>query len=224
MEKSRQQYSNHSVMNLQIPHYRANFFNIFKKKSAANVNLRPGAMTPEAVKRRIEEFGVGKIVEIIRIGYDGKIDDIPMIVEITNIWKEGFSGKVVNVEREMIEQSSQLVVYAKRGGGIIEFNYDDGDIKEIIESKDLEELSQERNIPALINIIEALDANDRILVAYYDKKHRGTVNVEGTLLSKDEENKSFQMVIDKINNITLENKIERAFHVESDLVIDIEIV
>ncbi len=203
------------------PHYQFGFFNIFKRKTRSSVKLRPGAMPPDQLQKRITEIGTGKVVEIIRIGYDGMIDDIPMTVEITNIWQDGFSGRVVNVERDMIEESSQLMVYAKRGGGTIEFKYDDGDIKEIIECKDAEELSQERNISALIEIVEALDINDRVLVAYYDQNRRGTVNVEGVLISKNIPNKSFRIVIDKINGIKLENKIDREFNVFSDLIIDI---
>ncbi|RMF60698.1 MAG: hypothetical protein D6748_03480 [Calditrichaeota bacterium] len=207
-----------------VPFYRHYFFNLFKKKKSPAVNLRPGAMTPEQVKKRVEELGVGKVVEIIRIGYDGTIDDIPMIVEITNIWSDGFSGKVINVEREIIEESSQLMVYAKKGGGSIEFKFTDGDIKEIVESKDAEELSSARDISALVEILGALESGDRVLVAYYDKRHQGTVNVEGSLLEKNPEAKTFRILIERINNVELENKIERELNIESDLVIDISLV
>ncbi len=218
MKKTRRYYPSHKLTG---PHYQFGFFNLFKRKSGSSVKLRPGAMTPEALKKRITEIGTGKVVEIIRIGYDGTIDDIPMTVEITNIWQDGFSGRVVNVERELIEESSQMMVYAKRGGGTIEFKFTDGDIKEIVESTEAEELSKERNVSAILEIVEALDINDRVLVAYFDKNRRGTVNVEGVLLSKDIPGKSFRVVIDKINNIELENKMTREFNILSDLIIDV---
>ncbi|NIW78645.1 MAG: hypothetical protein GWN16_03930 [Calditrichae bacterium] len=218
----RHKFSAHKSAN--PPQFRRYFFKIFGKKKAEPIDLRPGALSPEQVKRNIEGIGVGKIVEIIRIGYDGNIDDIPMLVEIKAIHGEGFTGKIVNVEREMIEQSSKLMVYAKRGGGVIDFKFTDGDIKEIAESKDVEELSQARDISALSEILSALEVKDSVLVAYYDKKHRGTVNVEGKLLSKKENHQGFTIMIEKINNIELENKMEKEFDIEGDLVIDITLV
>lgn len=218
--------SNKFVAGLEWPIHRARFWGLFKKKKkkAAEVSLRPGAMTPEQVKQKIESIGEGRVVEIIRIGYDGQIDDMPLIVEITGIYPSGFSGRIVNVEREMIEKGTSKLVYARRGGGTIEFRYDDGDIKEIKESEDEEFLTEERDIASLKEILSALEKGDRVLIAYYEAKHRGSVNAEGTILEKSADNTKFKILLEKINRIELEDKMEREFDIEKDLVIDIELL
>lgn len=185
--------------------------------------MRPGALSAEQVKRQIEAIGVGKVVELYRIGYDGELDDMSVIIEITRIFPEGFSGKIINVERKIIEETSRTIVYARRGGGAIDFLYDDGDIKEIRLNQDAEELSEARDLAGLQEVLAALEPKDRILVAYYDQKHRGTVNVEGTLLAKSFANTRFKMVIEKINGIELEKKNERLFDIKQDLVVDVAI-
>ncbi len=200
------------------------FWWLFKKKGKKKVQIRPGAMPPEEVKKRISEIGVGKQVEIIRVGFDGEIDDMPLIVEILYIGNEGFTGKIVNLERELIESATEKLVYAKKGGGIIDFRYDDGDIKEINVSQDQELLEQERNVDSLREIVTALDVGDTVLVAYYDAKNQGTVNAEGKLLEKDSDGNQFKMLIEKVNKIELEKKLEKTFDIEKDIVIDIEMV
>ena len=205
--------------------YRAHFFKkLFGRRSTTDVPLRPGAMTPEQVKQKIRQAGVGKVVEILRIGYDGTIDDMPIIVEILDITEEGFTGKIVNVERELIEESTKAVVFAKRGGGTIEFQYDDGDINEIKEAEDTAIIEESQDIEALKDVLSALEKNDPILVAYYDKKRRGTVNVEGRLLATSEDKTKFRMLVEKVNRIELEEKRERLFDVKEDMVIDIEMI
>lgn len=199
------------------------FLRFFRWRRSAVPPGRPGAMSPARLKAEINRIGTGKVVELMRIGFDGQLDDMPVIVEITQITNEGFSGKIVNVERNIIEENSDSVVYAKRGGGIIEFRFDDGDIKEVNESKDAEELSEAQDTEAMLEILSALEINDRILVAYFEKKHGGAVNVEGVLLSRAADRKSFSMRIDKINNVELDNKVEREFQIGRDLVIDISI-
>lgn len=224
MKKRKLQFTQRDVFQSYAPFYKKHFFNLFRRKGSGSREVRPGALAPEEVKRAVERIGYGKIVEILRIGYDGTADDMPMIVELTHITGEGFSGKIVNVERGIIEGSSKSIVYAKRGGGVIEFLYSDGDIKEIKESRDAEELSSAREITTIMELLMALEVKDRILVAYYDEKHRGTVNIEGVLLSKSSGHKIFKMVIEKINGIELEKKIERQFDIENDLVIDISLI
>ncbi len=200
------------------------FRKLFGRKSGTTTTLRPGAMPPEQVKQIIEQFGVGKVVEILRVGFDGALDDIPIVVEIIDITPEGFTGKIVNVERKIIEESTSSVVFAKHGGGTIEFRYDDGDIAEIKEGEDTSVLEQSRDVAALKEILNALEPNDTILVAYYDKNHHGTVNVEGRLVEKAADGSSFKMVIEKVNRIELEQKREKMFNIDKDLVIDIELV
>ncbi len=198
------------------------FLGLFKKKKVLP-KVRPGALLPEEVKKQIKEIGLGKQVQIIRVGFDGSIDDMPIIIEIIDIDEEGFTGRVVNPERQMIESATKSVVYAKHGGGIISFRYDDGDIKEILLSQDEVILEEERNVESLREILGALSVGDRVRVAYYDPVEKGTLNAEGTMLEKQSEN-SFKMTIEKINHIELENKVTKQFDVEKDLVIDIELV
>ncbi len=199
------------------------FFWPFKKKKP-KIQVREGAMQPDAVKRRIQEIGVGRQAEILRIGYDGAIDDMPVLVEIIDISASSFTGKIINVERQMIESATRNLVYAKKGGGVVEFFYEDGDIKDITLSRDQELLEKERNIAGLKEILSALDAGDQVLIAFYDDKKKGTINTEGTLIQKDDQNEQFTVQIEKINRIELEQKLKRSFDIRKDLVIDIEMV
>lgn len=210
-----------STGSIDLPRGRRAFFGFFKRRKAAPVDLRPGAMTPEALKAEVNRLATGTMVEIQRIGYDGTVDDVPILVELLDIGKDGFSGRIVNVERKMIEANTTTRVYAKQGGGVIHFAWTDGDIKEIIENNDADMLAESRDTAALREVIGALDIDDRVLVAYYDAKHRGTVNVEGLMTGKGDDPNTFSMVLDKINNIELDNKVEKTFHVERDLVIDV---
>ncbi len=185
---------------------------------------RPGALSRDQVKRKIEEIGVGGVAEIIRIGFDGQAEELPINVEIKHIHKTGFSGRVVNVERRLIEGTSDGRVHTRGGGGIIEFNFDDGDIKSIDENQDYQELSAERDISGIVAALSALEEGDRISVAYFDKKHRGTVNFEGVLTAKLAGSRAFRMTIEKINGVKLEKGIHKQFNIQSELVIDVSIL
>jgi hypothetical protein len=199
------------------------FFWPFRKKKGKFI-IRGGALQPDEVKKRIQEAGIGKQVEIIRIGYDGMLDDMPVVVEIIDISNHGFTGRIVNLERLMIESATRNLIYAKKGGGVLEFFYNDGDIKDITLSRDKELLEKERNISSLTEILAALDQGDHVIVAYFDTKHKATVNTEGMILEKDETNENFTLQIEKINRIELEKKISKQFNIQKDLVIDIEMV
>ncbi|HQU74913.1 MAG TPA: hypothetical protein PKV71_01455 [Calditrichia bacterium] len=224
MQRRTVHYHNPASSDLYRPRQRRNFFfGWFKRKSAPRVELRPGALTPEEVKSAIGGVDLGEVMEIFRIGYDGIVDEVPIIVELVSVNAEGFSGKIVNVERRMIEANSSKAVYARQGGGTLEFSYNDGDIKYIRKNNDVDTIEESRDVSVLLEMLGALDVDDRVLVAYYDKKHRGTVNVEGVLDGKSQDNRLFKMVIDKINNIELDNKLEKQFDVERDLVIDISL-
>jgi hypothetical protein len=188
------------------------------------VTGRSGALSPDDVKKIVNDIGVGKQIEILRIGYDGSIDDMPVLVEIIGISSYGFTGRIINIERQMIESATKNLIYAKKGGGVQEFSFEDGDIKEITVSRDEELLQQERNIESLKEILTALDIGDHVIVAYYDEKRKGTINTEGVITEKDQENETFSLQIEKINRIELEKKITKKFNIKQDLVIDIEIV
>lgn len=196
----------------------------FKKKKKEKISVRSGAMLPSEVKQKIQDIGIGKQIEILRIGFDGNMDDMPINVEIIDISDYSFTGKIINLERQMIEDATEKLVYAKQGGGVLEFNYDDGDIKEIVVSRDEELLTQERNLDNLKEILTALESGDHVIVAYYDNKSKGTVNTEGIITEKADEKDTFTLQIEKINRIELEKKYTKQFDLERDLVIDIELV
>ena len=69
-----------------------------------------------------------------------------------------------------------------------------------------------------------METGDRVLTAYYDKIHRGTVNIEGELVSKSPDAKSFRINVEKINGVALEKQVEKQFNAEDDVVIDISII
>jgi hypothetical protein len=209
----------------EFPHFRMFFLWPFgKKKKMPEASARPGAFSAQELKRRVKELGEGAIVEILRIGYDGTIDDIPMMIKITNITEDSFTGRIVNVERQMIEERTEKVIFAKKGGGIIEFFYDEGDIKDITRSVDEKVVAESRDVSSQKEILAALEIGDKIMMAYLDEKQHGSVNVEGTLLSKSEENTRFKIMIEKVNRIEVEKKVEKEFDVEKDLVIDIDMI
>lgn len=209
----------------ELPQFRQFFWWPFgKKEKTTTTALRPGALKPEELKKIVNELGTGSIVEILRIGYDGTMDDIPMMIKITDIRDDSFSGKIINVERQMIEERTDKLIFARKGGGIIEFFYDDGDIKDIIKSVDETVVAESRDISAQKEVLAALEIGDKIMMAYHDEQQHGSVNVEGTLLSKSPENTKFKIMIEKVNRIEIEKKVEREFDVDKDLVIDIDMV
>lgn len=191
---------------------------IFRKKSP----LRPGALKPAEVKRRIQEIGPGKVVEIIRIGYDGEIDDIPLIMQIIEVRDDYFTGKIINPERDFIEKNSSTLVYARRGGGVIEYSYADGDIKDIILSRDEEILQNAKNLEELKELLTAIEINDPVLICFWDKNSHGTINAHGKLIHKDMNQLTFSIQIDSINFVELEQKQVLDFDLKKDLVIDLQ--
>jgi hypothetical protein len=195
-----------------------------KEKKAKPAPVRPGALSPEKVEQQIKGYDIGTVVEIQRIGFDGTTDDIPVVVEISEISDTGFSGKIVNVERDLIEEQTEKLVFAKLGGGHIDFNYSDGDIKDISLSSDVQTISESRDINNLIEVLSALEIGDKIIVSYYDQEQHGSVTADGTLLSKTGDNKTFRMMLENINKIELEKKIEKVFNIEEDLVMDVGII
>jgi hypothetical protein len=214
-------FSNNITLHSHSPAFKRYFFNLVKKSDNGAVAERPGALPPVAVKRQIEKIGPGKVVKIQRIGFDGTEDETPIIVEVQSIYKDGFSGKVLTAEKGIIENGSDKVIYAKNGGGIIRFNYLDGDIKYVSESQVTRNVSSERNIAEMVKTLANMGVEERILVKYYDRRHRGTVNVEGVLVARSSTNTAFKMIIDKINNIELDAKFSQQFDVEREMVLDI---
>ncbi|MCK5076716.1 MAG: hypothetical protein KAR38_10080 [Calditrichia bacterium] len=200
-------------------HQKRNFLGWFKKKK---VILRSGAKAPDKVKKEINDIGIDKIIEITRIGYDGEIDDIPLIVKIVDVSNESFSAVVVNPERSLIEQSTSQTIYAKKGGGHVDFNFDDGDIYSIDVSKDEDILNEAKNVDQLKELVAAFEVGDPILLCYWETSSKGTINVKGDLVEKSDDSMSFSIKINSTNNIELEDKKTVSFNLEKDLVIDLQ--
>ena len=93
------------------------FFKLFKSKAKGKV--REGALTPDEVKKIINEIGKNKKVNITRLAYDGHPEDKPASVKIIDIRDDHFTGKIVNIERSIKQSEDDKLVYIKGGGGTI---------------------------------------------------------------------------------------------------------
>ncbi len=197
------------------------FLGLFKKKK--KVEIRPGALPPEKVKELVKSIGKNKKVNIRRVEYDGTPEEKPITVRIIDIKEDYFTGMVINVERSIKQELDEKVVYIKGGGGTIDFYYDDGDIMSIEEDVD-EVVIEQRNIAELVEILDALDINEEILISYYDKTKGGVINGRGKLISKDLENYDFEVEFTVINEIELDKPKTVKLNLEKDKVLDIEVV
>ena len=111
------------------------FLNLFKSKKKSKT--RPGGLSPEELKKRVNEIGKGKKVNIVRVQYDGTPEDHPIAVQILAIRDDYFTGNIVNVERSIKQELDEKLVYVKGGGGSIDFYFNDGDIQSIEEDLSL---------------------------------------------------------------------------------------
>lgn len=200
---------------------RRHFFKFFKSKKRTAV--RPGAMTPEEVKRLVNEIGVKKKVNVFRVHYDGTPEERPVTVQILDIRDEYFTGEVVNVERSIKEEMDNRLVYSKGGGGTIDFYYADGDVMKIEEDVD-EIVIKQKNEGELLEILDALDLNESILISYYDRSKGGVLNGTGKLVAKDVESKTFEVELNLINDIELDAPKIVKLNIEKDTVLDLEVV
>ncbi|RMH60744.1 MAG: hypothetical protein D6677_13205 [Calditrichaeota bacterium] len=197
------------------------FLNFFKSKK--KVDVRPGAMTPEELKARVEAIGKGKKVNITRVEYDGTPEDKPITVKIVDIRDEYFTGKVVNLERNIKEDLDEKLVFVKGGGGTIDFYFSDGDVKSVEEDID-EIILDEKNTDELLEILDALDLNESVLISYYDKNKGGVIYGSGILTEKNVETKTFKVQLKLINDIELDVPKEVELNLDTDTVLDLEVV
>ncbi len=197
------------------------FLGLFKKKK--KIELRPGALPPEKVKEIVKSIGKNKKVNIRRVDYDGTPEEKPISVRIIDIKEDYFTGMVINVERSIKQELDEKVVYIKGGGGTIDFYYDDGDIMSIEEDVD-EVVIEQRNIDELVEILDALDLNEEILISYYDEEKGGVINGQGRLIDKNVETKDFEVEFTLINEIELDKPKREKLNLEKDKVLDIEVV
>lgn len=198
------------------------FFNLFKRKKK-KIELRLGAMPPEKVREIVKQIGKGKKVNIQRVEYDGTPEEKPVTIKIMDITDEYFTGNVINVERSIKQELDNNIVFTKGGGGIVDFYYNDGDIMSIEEDVD-EQIIQQRNIEELLEILDALEINEEILISYYDEEKGGVINGRGKLVDKDLNAKDFTVEFSIINDIELDKPKTIKLNLEKNIVLDIEVV
>ena len=206
------------------PLSRRYFLKFFKSKKKKLEELRnPDIIPPDELKKRVIKLGRGKKVSILRLSYEGAPEDHPVAVKIIDIGNDHFTGKVINVDREVSESEDKKLIFIKGGGGTIDFLFDDGDILNIEEDID-EEIVQERSIEEVREILEALDLNEEITISYYDKDKGGVINGLGILSEKDMETLDFKVLLKMINKITLKEPRVIALNIEKDQILDLEVV
>ena len=197
------------------------FINFFKTRK--KVQVRPGAMQPEEVKKLINQIGKGKKINIRRVEYDGIPEELPISLRILDIREDYFSAKIVNVERSIKQEMDDKLVYVKGGGGNIEFYFKDGDMLSIEEDID-EIIFEERNVDELLEILDALDLNESVLLSYYDLKKSGVINGIGRLTEKNLDTKTFIVELNQINEIELDVPKVIKLDLNVDKVLDLEVM
>lgn len=197
------------------------FLNLFKKKD--NSKARPGALLPNQLRELIKEIGNKKKVNITRVEYDGTPEDKPVSVKIVDIREEYFTGRVINLERSIKQEMDDRLIFVKGGGGTIDFYYNEGDIKSVEQDID-EDIIEQKNPQELIEILDALDLNESILISFYDRDKGGVMNGSGKLIAKDIENKTFTVMLSLINDIELDAPKEIHLDLDKDSVLDLEVV
>ena len=197
------------------------FLNLFKTKKEKE--LREGVIEPVELKRQIIAIGRGKKIDITRLAYDGNPEDPPIAVKIIDIGADHFTGKVINVERSISESQEKHLIYARGGGGTIDFRFADGDIIKVEKDVD-EEIVQQRNIEEVKVILDALDIDEDINISYYDKNEGGVINGVGKLKEKNMETMDFKIVLHLINEIDLKAPQEVELNLNNDEILYLEVV
>jgi len=206
------------------PLFRRYFLKLFKtKKEKLSQPVHPDTIPPDELKKRVIELGKGKKVSITRLSYEGIEEDHPVAVKIIDIGNDHFTGKVVNVDREVSESQDKKLIFVKGGGGTIDFKFSDGDIMAIEEDID-EEIIEERSIEEVREILEALDLKEDITISYYDKDKGGVMNGLGVLTDKNMETLDFKVTLSMINEIKLREPKEVSLNLENDQILDLEVV
>jgi hypothetical protein len=196
------------------------FLDFFRRKKS---NVRPGALTPDELRAIVKEIGKDKKVNIIRVEYDGTPEDKPVSVKIVDIRDDYFTGVIVNLERSIKQEMNDKLVFVKGGGGTIDFYFKDGDIKSVEQDID-ESILEPKNPDELLEILDALDLDEAILLSFYDRDKGGVMNGTGKLVAKDIENKTFKVELNLINDIELDVPKTINLDLEKDTVLDLEVV
>ena len=87
-----------------------------------------------------------------------------------------------------------------------------------------EQIFEQRNIDELLEILDALDLKESILISYYDQHKSGVMNGVGTLLEKDMSLKTFKVELKQINEIELDQPKTVSLDMNSDTVLDLTVV
>jgi hypothetical protein len=201
--------------------YFLNFLKSKKRKTSDPGGLQP--IPPDELKKKVIELGKGKKVSITRLTYEGEPEDHPVAVKIIDIGNDHFTGKVVNVDREVSESQEKKLIFVKGGGGTVDFFFADGDIIAIEEDID-EEIIEERSIEEVREILEALDIHEDITISYYDKDKGGVMNGLGVLTDKNMDTLDFKVTLSMINEIKLNAPKEVSLNLESDQILYLEVV
>ncbi len=196
------------------------FFKFFKSKKA---KVRTGALDPNELKKLVNQIGKHKKANIRRVEYDGTPEETPVSINIVDIREEYFTGKVINVERSIMQDMDEKTVYVKGGGGTIDFYFNDGDIMSIEEDID-ETVIKQMNSDELLEILDALDLNESILIGYYDRTKGGVINGVGKLIEKDVAAKTFKVELNLINDIELDDPKTVVLDLEKDSVLDLSVM
>ncbi len=184
---------------------------------------RPGALAADELKRKVIAIGRGKKVNITRLDIDGTPEEMPISVKIIDIGADHFTGKVVNVERSISESQSDKLIYARAGGGTVDFRFNDGDIMKVELDID-EQIVTQRNIDEIKEILDALDIGEDINISYYDKNEGGVINGAGTLDEKNMDTLDFKITLRLINEIELKQPREVQLNLEKNEILDLEVV
>jgi hypothetical protein len=206
------------VMNDFALNFRLKEYLFGKKKSKS---LRPGAIPPEKLKEIVEKIGVDKKIKIRRIDVMGGVEERPVEAILVGIFDDHFAVKVVNPERKLMEAMNTKTIYVKGGGGVIDFYYEDGDIKEIIEDVD-EKIISEIDKESVVEIINALDLGDEIRISYFDHEDKTAVNCIGSMLKKFSD-EHFIILAKQINSVELDDPHEIELDINKSPILDIQI-
>lgn len=204
------------------PRVKRYFLGFGKKESRKNI--RPGALSPSELKALIKKIGNKKKVNIIRVEYDGTPEDKPVSVQIVDIREDHFAGKIINLERSIKQEMDDKLVFVKGGGGTIDFYYTDGDIKSVEQDIDEDIIFEEKNPEVLLEILDALDLNESILISFYDRNKGGVMNGSGKLIEKNVEERTFSVELSLINDIELDNPKVINLDLSKDSILDLEVV
>lgn len=198
------------------------FLGFGKKKGGGNV--RPGALSPSDLKALINQIGNKKKVNIIRVEYDGTPEDKALSVQIVDIRDDYFTGRIINLERSIKQEMNTRLVFVKGGGGTIDFYFKEGDIKSVEQDIDEDIIFEEKNPEALLEILDALDLNESILISFYDRDKGGVMNGSGKLIKKNIEDETFSVELSLINDIELDKPKTIAMDLKKDTILDLEVV